>query len=451
MTLRVPSLFAGAVLLASAYLGCGKEAPSSGETTAGQGGAGGGEALPPLDPKACVIGPNSGADPAAADAAAKQWSASFKAPASGSHVQDKAFFFATYLRADATLMTDFAKDATLAATGKSRDAALRAAPMQCAVDAACYATALGWSDADTASSGDAIVAALNAAGRLAAVAKDLRASGRFALHATLADDAFVKAAWRDLVASLTATMSAELSSLGGTKLRDVTESVIAAHANPLAFFEPLLEVVVAALVADKRDEAGRYEPLAAGENAKAVAHMASIAWAKYPFTVILVPGQGPSSLSEPLDPNGARRVDLAAQRFAAGIAPLVALSGGHVHPDRTPYSEAIEMKKYLRATYGVPEEAILVDPHARHTTTNLRNVSRLLLRHGVPADRPMLVTSDFGQSLYIGHWSGLFGPRCEKELGYRPWRALVPLSSTDSCMLPTALSLHADGRDALDP
>lgn len=181
------------------------------------------------------------------------------------------------------------------------------------------------------------------------------------------------------------------------------------------------------------------------------ARVPSIDWAKFPFTVILVPGYGPEEPDVVLSPSGQARADLAAQRFAAGIAPLIVLSGGHVHPDRTLYSEAIEMKKYLRSAHSVPEEAILVDPHARHTTTNLRNVSRLLYRGGVPTDRPLLVTSDFGQSLYIGYWKGMFGPRCKSELGYLPWRSLVPISKYDACMVPVAVSLHADGRDPLDP
>ena len=447
-------LTALAAVVVPTLICCSKRIQGTGSATVGggDGGDGGGAAeLPPLDPKACVIGPGSGADPALADAAAKQWSASYKAPSSGSQLQDKDFFFAAYLRADAALMADLAKDTALAKLAKDRDDALRAAPAKCANDAACYGTALAWSDTEVASAADAILAALGASGRVAAVAKDLRASGRSALHATLGDDALVKAAWADLIASLAAIFKAESGSLGGAKIAEVVKAVIAAHGKPLSFFEPLLEVDLAALTADGRDEAARYEPLAAGENAKALAHIPAIDWAHFPFTVILVPGQGPTKPEVHLDPNGQKRVDLAAQRFAAGIAPLIALSGGHVHPDRTPYSEAIEMKKYLRATYGVPEEAILVDPHARHTTTNLRNVSRLLYRYGVPADRPLLVTSDFGQSIYIGYWKNLFGPRCQDELGYLPWRALVPLSSTDACMIPTAISLHADGRDPLDP
>jgi uncharacterized SAM-binding protein YcdF (DUF218 family) len=33
------------------------------------------------------------------------------------------------------------------------------------------------------------------------------------------------------------------------------------------------------------------------------------------------------------------------------------------------------MKRSLMADYGVPENAILIDPHARHTTTNMRNTA----------------------------------------------------------------------------
>ncbi|APR79217.1 Hypothetical protein A7982_04564 [Minicystis rosea] len=445
---------------------------SSGETTTGTGGSsssttsssatgtggsaggeGGGPSVPPLDPAACDGVPDSeGADPMIAAAAAAQWSPSYVPPASNSIVQDKAFFLATLLQLDTAAAAALAADPTLAAVSADRDARVRSAPSTCGDDVACHVDAVAWTDADAAVAADALVGTLMATGSLSTFAQDaMRASGRFSLHADLDDGALVKAAFIDLIAALGQTLGDEAAALGGAKLADAVTSATAAHPAAFAFFEPLLAVTLAALAADGRDEAARYEPLAAGENAKALAHIPSIDWAQYPFTAILVPGQGPSDPNVVLDPNGQARVDLAAQRFAKGLAPLIALSGGHVHPDRTPYSEAIEMKKYLLATYDVPEEAVIIDPHARHTTTNLRNVSRLLLRYGVPANRALLVTSDFGQSLYIGFWHGTFGPRCEDELGYRPWRALIPISSNDSCMIPVAVSLHADGRDALDP
>jgi hypothetical protein len=420
---------------------------------AGAGGSGGGDAVPPLDPAACDGVPGSeGADPALAAAAAAQWSPAYVPPSSGSFVQDKGFFLATLLQRDAGAAAAIAADPALQALGADRDARLRAAPAMCGADAACYAGALAWSDADRGAAADALAAALTAASTLSPFAHDaLRASGRFSLHADLDDAALVRAAFADLATALDTTLAVESTALGGAPLGDAVTAVAAAHPAPFVFFEPLVAVTLAALAADGRDEAARDEPLAQGENAKALARIPTIDWATYPFTAILVPGLGPTDLSVALSSGGQARVDLAAQRFARGLAPLIALSGGHVHPDRTPYAEALEMKKYLLATYAVPEDAVLVDPHARHTTTNLRNVSRLLLRYGVPADRALLVTTDLGQSLYLGYWHGTFGPRCTDELGYLPWRALVPLSQNDACMIPVALSLHADGRDALDP
>ncbi len=420
-------------------------------TSTGSGGSGGSVAIPPLDPAGCPITADSGEDPVIEAAAEAQWSAAYVPPKGASIEQDKAYFLATLLRADSALLADLAADATLSAAGIDRDQRLRGAPAKCAADVACQRVELAWSDADAASAAEAVRARLTTNGKLAAFAKDLRASGRFGLHATLDDGALVKAAFTDLTAALAATFDAEAASLGGAKSAEVAKAVAAAHPAQFAFFEPLLEVCLAALTADLRDEASRYEPLDQGENEKAVAHIPSIDWTKFPFTVILVPGYGPDVPDQPLSPSGQARADLAAARFEAGIAPLILLSGGHVHPDRTPYSEAIEMKKYLHAARGVPEEAMLVDPHARHTTTNLRNATRLLYRDGVPTDRPLLITSDFGQSLYIAYWHGTFGPRCQDELGYLPWRSLVPLSGNDTCMRPAALSLHGDGRDPLDP
>ena len=45
----------------------------------------------------------------------------------------------------------------------------------------------------------------------------------------------------------------------------------------------------------------------------------------------------------------------------------------------------------------------------------------------------------------------LFDERCQKELGYLPYRAMTKLTENDTCLLPSPLTLQADGRDALDP
>jgi hypothetical protein len=99
--------------------------------------------------------------------------------------------------------------------------------------------------------------------------------------------------------------------------------------------------------------------------------------------------------------------------------------------------------------YHVPENAILVDPHARHTTTNLRNGERLIHTLGVPETKPVLLTTSRDQSLYIE--GPVFLRRNEEELGYQPLTVVKRLTPHDLVMAQNLMSLHADPRDPLDP
>jgi hypothetical protein len=397
--------------------------------------------VPALDPTPCLT----------VDPAGPAFSASYAFPAATPlEAKDSALF--VLLASDPGTVAAIAASPALATLGAARDKALRDAAKTCAGDADCIAKAVLPSAADIDADAAALVAALGATDRLAWLAvEQMRPSGRFHRYFALSDADLVTTAYRAAASALASGFDSYVRELAVDKRADVLTGVVAAHPESLPFFRPLALVTLAGMLADGRDEAARYEPLDTGENAGARALIATTDFTAYPYTVILVPGEGPGKLGIPLDPAGQKRCDLAAARFAAKLAPFILTSGGHVHPDRTPYSEAIEMKKYLVATYAIPPERIIVDPHARHTTTNLRNASRLALRYGVPDARPMLVTSDPLQSAYIGIWKGDFGPRCEKELGYRPWRALVPMSANDSCMIPTTTSLHVAPSDLLDP
>jgi hypothetical protein len=270
----------------------------------------------------------------------------------------------------------------------------------------------------------------------------MRTNSAFNAHLALADDAFARRAIVDELMAATNAINAflgELTAEQKTKATSVTTG---------AFFQPAMNVALAVLEAADRAQAAKYEPLVAGENAAALAAIPAIDWKKFPFAADVVPGLGGSDLTTPLVEGGRQRCDLALARFAAGLAPLIVVSGGHVHPDRTPFSEAIEMKKYLLSK-GIAPSAILVDPHARHTTTNLRNTSRLLLRYDVPPDKPVLLTSDAFQSLYmIGR---PFEVRCREEIGFVPWRKLTSLSINDACFFPSRISLTQVPSDPRDP
>jgi hypothetical protein len=218
--------------------------------------------------------------------------------------------------------------------------------------------------------------------------------------------------------------------------------------SPL-FFEPTLNFALKLLEINRRDEAGRYEPLERGENKAAVRNLSKIKWSDYPYTFILVLGSGGRDLTTRISPIGAQRTDVAAQLFLQHKAPLIMVSGGHVHPMQTPYCEAIEMKKYLMAKYKIPETSILVEPHARHTTTNFRNAARLAIRYGLPADRTALVTSS--EDHIASSARDEFRTRNINELGYFPVEYIRQVSPVAAEFKPSAASLFFDANDPLDP
>ncbi len=107
------------------------------------------------------------------------------------------------------------------------------------------------------------------------------------------------------------------------------------------------------------------------------------------------------------------------------------------------------MKKFLMETLKVPENAIIMDPHARHTTTNMRNGVRLLYRYGMPVDKPCLVSTMRSQSYSIS--SDAFVNRCMREINHVPYKIGKRLSETDVEFYPVLDALHIDADEPLDP
>ena len=142
----------------------------------------------------------------------------------------------------------------------------------------------------------------------------------------------------------------------------------------------------------------------------------------YRFPLTIIPGYTPVRADKPvqLTDAGKARCDLARYDYETGRTGLLLVSGGAVHPSGTRWNEAIEMRRYLGQS-GVPDERILVDPHARHTTTNLRNAGRIMLDLGIGS--ACIVTGGesavFAQDFYLAHSTiSTFDLRCRNELGY---------------------------------
>lgn len=219
--------------------------------------------------------------------------------------------------------------------------------------------------------------------------------------------------------------------------------------NNNLFFEPSLNFALWLLEINNRDEAARFEPMEQGENLAAVEQVARTNWEQYPYSVILIPGAGPEKHGIVLSAMGKMRCKLAADRYRKKLAPFIILSGGFVHPFQTPYCEALEMKNELMKTYRIPEYAIIIEPHARHTTTNFRNAARLIYKYRIPFTKIALCTTTLDQSYYITNLN--FDQRCERELGYIPYELGERLNRNDVEFYPLMESCTQDCIDPLDP
>jgi hypothetical protein len=296
------------------------------------------------------------------------------------------------------------------------------------------------------------------------IRKDMRPSGAFIKYDQQSDSEMFVAAWRDAANGMNRLLriyglgkdplyrnidrvSFDVSSEEYQKLLKAKLAEIKLSRNSL-FFEPTLNFALKLLEANRRDEAARYEPLEEGQNKPVIQEMPNIKWSDYPYSFILVLGSGPQD-SARMSRTGARRADQGAQLYLEHKAPILIVSGGHVHPMQTPFNESIEMKKYLMEKFKIPEKNILIDPYARHTTTNFRNAGRLAIRYGIPSDRKALVTSS-EDHITLTTKDG-FRIRCMTELGYFPMEFITRISPTAAEWKPSVASLFLDSNDPLDP
>jgi hypothetical protein len=227
------------------------------------------------------------------------------------------------------------------------------------------------------------------------------------------------------------------------------ELVEAGRDDPATRLDPSIGLALSLLDANDRGEAAAFEPLDARTNAAAMAKARTLDWSRWHYTAIIVPGIGPDDLATPLSPRGKLNVRMAAQRFADGVAPFIILSGSSVHPRDTRFVEAVEMRRALIERYGVPADSIVVEPYARHTTTNLRNVTRRLVALGAPLDRDSLIVTNADQSRMIE--SRDFADRNQRELGYQPGAVGKRLSPFELTFRPSRSSMRVDPLDPLDP
>ncbi|CAN5247184.1 hypothetical protein BH10PSE12_BH10PSE12_04470 [soil metagenome] len=323
--------------------------------------------------------------------------------------------------------------------------------MACASDLSCITQAGLWSDAELVTLGNAIV---QDAGDLlrrekmvpddgiaAGVAREIKGVNAIVQIYALGAPARYPAI--DGPPILPDSAEAKTRLQAAMALRDTPRK------DSIQALDPSIELALALLDVNDRTDAIGFEPIDAGPNETAMARARHINWKRYRYTAIILPGIGPEVLDMPLSPGGKYHVRLAASRFADGVAPFIIVSGGRAHPRGAVFAEAVEMRRALIERYGVPANAIIIEPYARHTTTNLRNATRRLMAMGAPMDRDALIVSNSIASQYIA--GPIFAERNLRELGYQPGAIGQRISATDLSFRPAPVSARVDPLDPLDP
>jgi DUF218 domain len=383
-------------------------------------------------------------------------------------VQDKNFYLLSVLQTNLKAHNLLATDKALSQIKAERDQRLRTALQACKQTRDCTLDALIWTDEEIRDVSQALVRIYQNDSRFKKIVDEkLRADGAYMLYQEQSGQDLLANAWVLCAHGMNEVLSVYgdgahprypkidaisfdvHSAVFQQRIATLAEQVSDGTSASEMFFEPSLKATLQLLTLNHRDEAGRFEPMEESINKAALRSIRSINWSNYEYSVIVVPGAGPEDPAVALSETGRKRTALAAEAYHAGKAPFILVSGGYVHPSQTHFAEAIEMEKALLRDYQVPEKAILVDPHARHTTTNMRNSAREIYRYNIPMDKPALVISDPSQITYIQ--AQLFANRCQDELGYVPYQIIKRPSDTSLVFLPKIESLQQNPLDPLDP
>ena len=386
-----------------------------------------------------------------------------------SYVQSKNYYLLTLLESLPEVKRLIISDSTLVQFTRKRNEELKAALINCKRDAFCYTETMKFSEEDIRIIGESLsrlYQSNNALGNL--VAKHLIPSGTYVLFQKFSPKEMLIKAWEQDAKGINFTIgvyaegkkanypnidSVSYDTRDGKQsglLYNLTSLLSVQENASKVFFNVPLQASLMLLELNEREQVADDEPMQStvGANKAAFDRVKSIQWNKFKYTVILVPGAGPDIPTVALSAEGMLRCRLAAIQYNKGLAPFIVVSGGKVHPYKTKYCEATEMKKFLMEKLNIPENAIIIDPHARHTTTNMRNTVRMIFRYGMPFDKPGISCTTRGQSSMI---SLTLIDRCIKELNEAPYKNGIRLSETEVEFYPLIEALHINPTEPIDP
>ncbi|MDO6430427.1 YdcF family protein [Flavitalea sp. BT771] len=385
----------------------------------------------------------------------------YKLVTAGSYVQSKNYYLLTLFQQLPEVSTILKKDPVLKTFAANKLDSLQQALKNCEKNGACYTSYLKFSEAEIEQIAQRLKALYRPGNELGRLVKDhLIPSGAYILFQDLPAEEMLAKAWSQDAAGINYAISVyadgkkpnypniDSISINAGVLYNTASLIAAENAYQTSFFDIPLTAALTFIDLNERDQAADFEPMEKGENKPALDRISTIKWNTYKYSLILVPGAGPDDPATPLSGEGMLRCRLAALQYRKGWAPFILTSGGKVHPYKTRYCEATEMKKYLVDKLHIPANAILIDPHARHTTTNMRNAVRIIYRYGIPFDKAALTCTTRGQSAMI---EKTLIDRCKRELNEAPYKIGNRLSATEMEFYPQLDALQINPLEPLDP
>jgi uncharacterized SAM-binding protein YcdF (DUF218 family) len=380
-------------------------------------------------------------------------------------VQSKNYYLLTLLQTNIAVKKLLEADPDLAKLAATKVDALKAS-LNCK-DALCYTVQLKFSPDEIKLVSDKLAKLYQPGNALGLLVKtDLIPSGSYILNKELSPQQQLVKAWEQDAEGVNYAISvyaegkkpryADIDSISfnvKTKsytsvLFDAASVMIDECKTSKLFFEPVLTYALQAMEINGRHDAANFEPLTAGINKAALQNIKQTNWSKYKYPAILILGAGPGDLNTSISATGMLRCRMGASRYFAGLAPFIIVSGGMAHPYKTKYCEALEMKKFLVNNLHVPANAVICEPQARHTTTNVRNGVRLIYHYGMPADRPFLTVSS---KSHIESTATAMAERCIRELKYVPYKVGKRVDDNTLELYPVLDALQINPLEPLDP
>ncbi|WP_222536570.1 YdcF family protein [Pedobacter polysacchareus] len=380
-------------------------------------------------------------------------------------IQYKNYYLLTLFQQDAAVKKELQNDPELDSLFKSKSLNIAEAIKNCETDITCLSSAFKFTAGEIAAVSKRLAFLFKQNEAFSSMVKnELIPSGCYLKYKDLKPGALLVKAWEQDAKAVNFTIDVYVAGANPNYPKidaiafDVkdksypelvrTNAVLSSGMTNSMFFEPAITFALTALEINGRDEAGDFEPLRSGVNKASISAIHKTNFASYKYSLILVPGEGPEEREVELSAGGMLRCRLAAVEYHKGLAPFIMVSGGRVHPFKTKYNEAYEMKKYLVEQLQIPDSVVIMEPHARHTTTNMRNAARIMFRYGMPMDKAALTVTAKSQSMYI---SGALLGRCVQELGYEPYKLGKRLSDFTLEFYPNVLSLQIDFDEPMDP